>query len=189
MHDQVNMVAHQAESMDTMAVSFNPFLKQKEHFCSICRWKENIPATVTAKHNVIHCAGKMNTRFTSHAMMTISKTPICQAWPYSSSIALESGKLPMPEWQRNELDKRYDHYKQFKLELHDWQKVHHELRDRYKWNYVIPVEPGMIWLLPLNGMNSSVVDWDSSFLTRGSGHWNNSTNAAIICQPPQSQSF
>ncbi len=48
------------------------------------------------------------------------------------TIALESDKLPMPEWQRNELDKRYDQYKQGKLELHDWQEVHHELRDRYK---------------------------------------------------------
>lgn len=24
------------------------------------------------------------------------------------TIALENGKLPLPEWQRNELDKRYD---------------------------------------------------------------------------------
>ena len=44
------------------------------------------------------------------------------------SIALESGKLPMPEWQKSELEKRYGRYKQGKLELHDWREVHEELR-------------------------------------------------------------
>ena len=48
------------------------------------------------------------------------------------SIARESGKLSMPEWQKNELAKRYDQYKQGKLQLHDWQEVHNELRERHK---------------------------------------------------------
>jgi putative addiction module component (TIGR02574 family) len=48
------------------------------------------------------------------------------------SIALESGKLPMSEWQKSELEKRYDQYKQGKLELHDWRTVHAELREKYK---------------------------------------------------------
>jgi len=48
------------------------------------------------------------------------------------SIALESGKLPMPEWQKSELEKRYCRYKQSKLELHDWREVHEELREKYK---------------------------------------------------------
>jgi putative addiction module component (TIGR02574 family) len=48
------------------------------------------------------------------------------------SIALESGKLTMPEWQKSELEKRYGQYKQGKLELHDWREVHAELRERYK---------------------------------------------------------
>ncbi len=48
------------------------------------------------------------------------------------SIARESGKLSMPEWQKNELEKRYEHYKQGKMELHNWQDVHSELRERYK---------------------------------------------------------
>ena len=34
------------------------------------------------------------------------------------SIALESGKLSMPEWQKSELEKRYGQYKQGKLGLH-----------------------------------------------------------------------
>ena len=48
------------------------------------------------------------------------------------SIALESDKLPMPEWQKNELEKRYGQYKQGKMELLDWQKAHDELRERHK---------------------------------------------------------
>ena len=48
------------------------------------------------------------------------------------SIALESGKLPMPLWQKNELEKRYDQYKQGKLGLHNWREVHAELRERHK---------------------------------------------------------
>ena len=48
------------------------------------------------------------------------------------SIALESGKLPMPEWQKNELEKRYGQYKQGKMELHDWREIHDELRERHK---------------------------------------------------------
>ncbi len=47
-------------------------------------------------------------------------------------IARESGKLAMPEWQKNELEKRYDHYKQDNMKLHDWQETHNELRTRYK---------------------------------------------------------
>ncbi len=48
------------------------------------------------------------------------------------SISRDSGKLTMPEWQKNELEKRYEHYKQGKMELHNWQDVHSELRERYK---------------------------------------------------------
>lgn len=48
------------------------------------------------------------------------------------SIAREGGKLPMPEWQKIELEKRYGQYKQGKLELHDWREVHGELREKYK---------------------------------------------------------
>lgn len=48
------------------------------------------------------------------------------------SISRDSGKLTMPEWQKNELEKRYEHYKQGKMKLHNWQDVHSELRERYK---------------------------------------------------------
>ena len=48
------------------------------------------------------------------------------------SIAIESGKLTMPEWQKSELEKRYGQFKQDKLGLHDWRVVHAELRERDK---------------------------------------------------------
>jgi len=48
------------------------------------------------------------------------------------SIALESGKLTMPDWQKLELGKRYSQYKQGILGLHDWRDVHHDLRESNK---------------------------------------------------------
>jgi putative addiction module component (TIGR02574 family) len=47
------------------------------------------------------------------------------------AIALENDKLPLPEWQKSELDKRYNQYKQGKLELFDWQEVHNQLRNSH----------------------------------------------------------
>ncbi|TAJ93965.1 MAG: addiction module protein [Gammaproteobacteria bacterium] len=48
------------------------------------------------------------------------------------AIAASNSELPMPEWQKRELDKRYEAYKKGQLELHDWQSVHEGLRDKYK---------------------------------------------------------
>jgi putative addiction module component (TIGR02574 family) len=48
------------------------------------------------------------------------------------SIARNNSELPMPEWQKAELDKRYSDYKNKKLNLHDWEGVHDELRNKYK---------------------------------------------------------
>lgn len=48
------------------------------------------------------------------------------------SIAVEANNLPMPEWQKNELEKRYGQYKQNQVRLHDWRQIHKELRERYK---------------------------------------------------------
>lgn len=48
------------------------------------------------------------------------------------SIARNNTELPMPEWQKSELDKRYRDYKSRKLKLHDWEDIHEELRNKYK---------------------------------------------------------
>jgi len=48
------------------------------------------------------------------------------------SIAQSNSELPMPEWQKRELDKRYKEYKAGEQNLHDWQSVHEEIRNKYK---------------------------------------------------------
>lgn len=48
------------------------------------------------------------------------------------SIAADNSQIPMPMWQKQELDRRYNEYKAKKLELHDWEGVHAGLRQRYK---------------------------------------------------------
>ena len=48
------------------------------------------------------------------------------------SIAADNSELPMPTWQKRELDKRYEEYKKNSLTLHDWEDVHAELREKYK---------------------------------------------------------
>jgi putative addiction module component (TIGR02574 family) len=48
------------------------------------------------------------------------------------SIAQSNSELPMPEWQKRELDKRYSQYKAGEQNLHDWQSVHEGIRNKYK---------------------------------------------------------
>ena len=48
------------------------------------------------------------------------------------SIAASNSEIPMPEWQKQELDRRYKEYKEGNVELHDWKAVHEGLRDKYK---------------------------------------------------------
>jgi putative addiction module component (TIGR02574 family) len=48
------------------------------------------------------------------------------------AIAASNSEIPMPEWQKRELKKRYEEYKEGKLGLHDWKSVHEDLRDKYK---------------------------------------------------------
>ena len=48
------------------------------------------------------------------------------------SIAASNSEIPLPEWQKKELDRRYNEYKDGKLNLHDWKSVHEDLRNKYK---------------------------------------------------------
>jgi len=48
------------------------------------------------------------------------------------SIARTNHALPIPEWQKVELDKRYSNYKNGESELHGWRDVHAGLRNGYK---------------------------------------------------------
>lgn len=48
------------------------------------------------------------------------------------TIARNNADIPMPQWQKIELDERYKQYKNGQLELHDWKNVHQKLRNKYK---------------------------------------------------------
>ncbi len=48
------------------------------------------------------------------------------------SIARSNNELPLPEWQKAELDRRYSDYKSGRLKLHDWKAVHAELRKTHQ---------------------------------------------------------
>ncbi|MBF8276224.1 MAG: addiction module component, family [Candidatus Brocadiaceae bacterium] len=48
------------------------------------------------------------------------------------SIARDTGELPMPAWQKPELDKRYKDYKNGDVKRHNWEGVHRELRNKWK---------------------------------------------------------
>ncbi len=56
---------------------------------------------------------------------------IQNAW---DALAKDQHLLPMPEWQKNELERRYQEYQQGDLELYDWQTAHEELRKKWLRN-------------------------------------------------------
>ncbi|MDD5674127.1 MAG: addiction module protein [Chitinivibrionales bacterium] len=47
-------------------------------------------------------------------------------------IARNNEQVPMPQWQKTELGKRYQDYKNGKLNLYNWEDVHKKLRNKYK---------------------------------------------------------
>ena len=47
------------------------------------------------------------------------------------SIAADNSEIPMPAWQKKELDRRYKEYQEGKLGLHSWEEVHKDLREKY----------------------------------------------------------
>jgi len=48
------------------------------------------------------------------------------------SIALSNSELTLPEWHKKALDARYGEYKEGKLQLHDWQEIHGQIKEKYK---------------------------------------------------------
>ncbi|MDA3923473.1 MAG: addiction module protein [Kiritimatiellae bacterium] len=47
-------------------------------------------------------------------------------------VSEKNNSIPLPEWQKKELDRRYEEYESEKVELHEVQAVHDQLRDLYK---------------------------------------------------------
>ena len=48
------------------------------------------------------------------------------------AIAISNQELPMAKWQKQEIDQRYKSYKAGEQNLHDWQSVHNDIRNKYK---------------------------------------------------------
>ena len=48
------------------------------------------------------------------------------------SISASNSDISMPEWQKQELDRRYKEYKEGNIQLHNWKSVHENLREKYK---------------------------------------------------------
>ncbi len=46
-------------------------------------------------------------------------------------IAKANSKLPMPEWQKTELNKRMDEFNKQAPELEDWKSVHQKIRSEF----------------------------------------------------------
>ncbi|MBT3227079.1 MAG: addiction module protein [Deltaproteobacteria bacterium] len=46
-------------------------------------------------------------------------------------IARTNSKLPMPEWQKSELDKRQKEFQDGTLDVNDWRQVHQEIRSEF----------------------------------------------------------
>jgi len=47
-------------------------------------------------------------------------------------IARSNEKLPLPEWQKKELDKRLEAYDRGEVETVEWRQVHEDLNSSYK---------------------------------------------------------
>ena len=48
------------------------------------------------------------------------------------SILESNSVLPLPEWQKRELERRYREYKNSNQAIHSWNSVHDEIREKYK---------------------------------------------------------
>jgi putative addiction module component (TIGR02574 family) len=49
-----------------------------------------------------------------------------------NEIASSNEALPLPEWQKKELDKRLNEYDQGEVEVVEWHQVHEDLKNSYK---------------------------------------------------------
>jgi len=47
------------------------------------------------------------------------------------SIAICNSEITLPDWQKQELDRRFKEYKEGKQVLYEWQSVHEEIRNGF----------------------------------------------------------
>jgi putative addiction module component (TIGR02574 family) len=48
------------------------------------------------------------------------------------SIAASNHDIPLADWQKAELEKRYREYKEGTMKLFNWEGVHESLREKYR---------------------------------------------------------
>jgi len=53
----MDMIIHQAKSMDSMAITLNTLLKKKQKTCPVSRGKENIVPSIASHHYMIIATG------------------------------------------------------------------------------------------------------------------------------------
>ncbi len=63
------------------------------------------------------------------------------------SIATSNSQLPMPDWQKSELKKRYAEFQEGRLELHKWETVHDDLYVRALALQLAPAQAGDRFLI------------------------------------------
>ena len=49
-----------------------------------------------------------------------------------NEIAQSNDELPLPEWQKKELNKRLEAYDRGEIQTIDWRMVHEDLKNSYK---------------------------------------------------------
>jgi len=49
-----------------------------------------------------------------------------------NEIARSNEELPLPEWQKKELDKRLEEYDRGEVQAIEWHQVHEDLKNSYK---------------------------------------------------------
>jgi putative addiction module component (TIGR02574 family) len=49
-----------------------------------------------------------------------------------NEIASSNEALPLPEWQKKELDKRLNEYDQGEVDVIGWHQVHEDLKNKYR---------------------------------------------------------
>ena len=81
------------------------------------------------------------------------------------SIASSKSELPIPEWQKLELEKRYQEYKSGQQVLHNWEAVHEEIQNKYKLTCVTRIERRLILRWHFSGTKNREAAWDLNFWT------------------------
>lgn len=85
----MNMIDHQAKSMDSIFIPFQPLLQKKVKANTIDIRTKDILTTIATKHDVVKCARKMYAWFTSHTEFQLHNVKLSSLTPVINSRQLE----------------------------------------------------------------------------------------------------